>query len=450
MHLPDIENQTCEFISHFLAKLGEDKIKYCILKNYDSLPEKVGNDIDMWVEDGGQEQFQRRLLETGRCLGWDLIEYSPRLKYDYFFVKNNDGQPEIIHIDCWSSVNWRGINYLDDRAFSETLLLHKKGFYIPSPGLESSILLLKDLIYQKKILEKYRKRIFCLFNKEPEVFSKYIEASFTKRAAKFVLEKVKNKKWQELEGQTNFLRWALFRKVLFKRHLFYLRDTVMFIWGRMKKYFFPKTGVLLVLLGPDGSGKSTIAEHILRSEIIRKLFMKKMYFHRQFDFLPPLRKYFSLFTKSKANHPPAPLQTKTFGMFRAMVYPLYYGISYFLGHPLVWKQKACAGLMIFDRYFYDYLMQRELMKCPKWLIFWIAKLIPKPDILIYLRTQPEIIYDRKQELTMDEIQRQNEVCEKFTADFPGGFSIEASCTVEKIINQIEWLIVEKIKEKQKL
>lgn len=447
------KKQISEFLSRFFAGLNGDGISYCVLKNYNSLPEKVGNDVDIWIKDGEQERFQSRLLETAEHFGWDLIKYSPRLSYkgegDYFFAKNHQGL-QIIHIDCWSFLYWRGMSYLDDGVFSKNLLLHKKGFCIPSPGLECSILLLKDLIYQKKILEKYRERIFHLFNKEPGGFFECVETSFTESAAKFILDGVKDKKWDELEGKTNFLRWSLFKKLLFKKHFFYLKDSILYFLGRLKKYLFPKTGIFLVLLGPDGSGKSTIAEHVMKSEIIRKLFINRRYFHSRFDFLPPLRKYLSFFTKSKPDHAPKPQQTKTYGMFRAMAYPIYYGMSYFLGHPLLWKEKACAGLVIFDRYYYDFLIQRELVKCPKWLIFSVAKFIPKPDIIIYLRDLPETIYERKQELSIDEIKKQFEIYEKTMAYFPGGISVETSTTIQKVVEQIEWIIIEKIREKQKL
>ncbi len=441
-----------EFLSRFFTRLNEAGIKYCVLKNYDQLPLHVGNDVDIWVKEGFQGRCREILLGVGRNGGWDMVVYSPRLKYkgegDYFFV--NEDLSEIVHIDLWSYLNRRGVRYLNDAVFADHLCLHENGFYIPSPGLEASILLLKDLIYQGRIFEKYRKRITLLLKKEPAVFSQSIKATFSEPVSQFIIDRSTAAGWRELEKKYHRLRWDLFKKILFERPLCYCLDSLFYLVDRSKKYLFPKTGIFLVLLGPDGSGKSTIAESIIKSEVIKKLFLNKRYFHSRFDFLPPLRKYFSFFTKTKTGHAPRAQQIKTYGMLRAMVYPIYYGMSYFLGHPLLWKEKACAGLVIFDRYFYDFLIQRELMKCPKWFIRWIGKLIPRPNIVVSLQTKPEIVYKRKQELTMDEIKRQNEICGKFIAGFPGGFSVDASSSVEKIVNQVKWIIVEKIKEKQKL
>jgi thymidylate kinase len=309
---------------------------------------------------------------------------------------------------------------------------------------------LKDLIYQGRIFEKYRERITLLLNKEPDVFSESVNATFSKPVSRFIIDKTAGAKWCELEKRHKKLRWNLLKKNLFERPLCYCFDSFLYLLDRSKKYLFQKTGIFLVLLGPDGSGKSTVAEHILKAEVLQKLFMNKRYFHSRFDFLPPLRKYFAFCTKTRIEHSPKTQQIKSYGMFRAMIYPVYYGMSYFLGHPLLWKEKACSGLVVFDRYFYDFLIQRELIKCPKWVIQWIGKLIPKPNIIIFLKTKPEIIYKRKQELTIDEIKRQNKVCEEFIAGFQGAVSIDASSSVEKIVNQIKLVIIEKVKEKQKI
>ena len=305
------------------------------------------------------------------------------------------------------------------------------------------------MIYQGKIFEKYRDRITLLLEKEPEVFSKSINATFSKPVSQFIIDNSSGAGWCELEKKYKRLRWNLLKKILFERPLRYCLDSLFYLIERSKKYLFPKTGIFLVLLGPDGSGKSTIAEHIMKSEVLRKLFMNKRYFHSRFDFLPPLRKYLPFCTRTKTSSVSTSQQTKTYGMLRAMVYPIYYGMSYFLGHPLLWKEKACSGLVIFDRYFYDFLIQRELMKCPKWIIRWIGKLIPRPNIIIFLQTKPEIVYERKQELTIDEIERQNKACERFIDGFPSAISIDASSSVEKIVDQIKRIIIEKVKEKQK-
>ncbi len=326
-----------EFLSGFFTELNESGIKYCVLKNYEQLPLQVGNDVDIWIEQGSQDQCREILLNIGTNGGWEMITYSPRLKYkgegDYFFI--NEDRSEIVHIDLWSYLNRRGVRYLNDAVFANNLCLHENGFYIPSPGLEASILLLKDLIYQGKILVKYRKRITLLFKQDPDAFFQSIKATFSEPVSQFIIDRSTDARWDELEKGYRRLRRDLFKKILFECPLSYCLDSLFFFFDRSKKYLFPKTGIFLILLGPDGSGKSTIAEGVMNSEVIQKLFMNKRYFHSRFDFLPPLRKYFSFFRITKTVNISREQQVKPYGMLRAMVYPIYYGLSYFLGHPLL-------------------------------------------------------------------------------------------------------------------
>ena len=55
-----------EFLSRFFTRINEAGIKYCVLKNYDQLPLHVGNDVDMWVEEGFQGRCREILLGVGR------------------------------------------------------------------------------------------------------------------------------------------------------------------------------------------------------------------------------------------------------------------------------------------------------------------------------------------------------------------------------------------------
>lgn len=51
-------NQAPAFLSLLFEQLNKNQIVYCILRNYEGLPEIVGNDLDIWVAEGQQKQFQ--------------------------------------------------------------------------------------------------------------------------------------------------------------------------------------------------------------------------------------------------------------------------------------------------------------------------------------------------------------------------------------------------------
>lgn len=211
---------------------------------------------------------------------------------------------------------------------------------------------------------------------------------------------------------------------------------------------FKNRSILIVLIGPDGSGKTTIADMIKNCSTINNHFYKKFYFHTNFPILPRMRKigeWLGFLKKENAAYSPSSRQIEPLPFFKSMLYPIYYGLNYFLGHFWIWKQKANGGaLIIFDRYFYEYFIQPSFIKCPRWLLKIILKIIPKPDILVFIKSEPEQVFLRKQELSLEEIKRQLKICEKIVARDKNGVIIE-NTDIDKAVEQIQKLIIERLK-----
>lgn len=445
-----------KLLTGLFGELNERKITYSILRNYESLPENVENDIDIWVKDGEQKKFQQILIHTTKNMGWGILKYSPRFSYhgegDYFLVKH-EPRLKILHIDCWTFLYWRGISYINENTLNNHLHFHEKGFYISSPGVEASILLLKDLIYHKKVEDRYQKRIIDYSNKDSQSFLEAITKPFAKEVANFILNRANIGKWIELEKKANFLRWTVFKRAIIYKPFIQIKYFAIYLYGSVKKFFFPRFGLFIVFMGPDGSGKSTTARNIIDSEL-KKLFQKKIYFHGHFPFLPELKKIALLFRLKHPKKLPNCFEdtadySKPFGYVRSMIYPLYYGSNYFLGHYLVWKERARGGLIIFDRYFYDYFIQKPFAKCPRSLLYLIARIIPNPDLTIYLKNNPEKIHHRKPELQEEEIQRQSKACQEMIKRLKNSVVIETSGSPDEVAEKTQKILVDKIKEKQK-
>ncbi|MCX5751415.1 MAG: hypothetical protein NT099_07090 [Candidatus Saganbacteria bacterium] len=440
MQLVNNEDLTAQFLRQLFIRLNDAKVDYCVLRNYEDLPEKIGNDIDLWVNKNQQDRFKQVLVDTMNNLGWDLIAYFFKLRAigsgDYF-IKKEDPSLTILHLDlCF--YHWKGLAFFDENAPLNKTVKTEKGFYVPLPGVEASILLLKSLIYSGHVQEKYKKRIIDFSNKDPDSFLLSIQKPFGCQTAKSILDLAKRGDWHKLEKKTTLLRWQLIVRSLCNDSLDQIKIWCIYFYDQVKKYFFHNRGIFIVLLGPDGSGKSTISSELIKSEV-RRLFQNKLAYHGHFPFLPRLKKIMP-FIKHKHHqqqHHEIGYYAYPFHPLRAMVYPLYYGINYFIGHIMIWLEKARGGLVIFDRYFYDYYIQRQYDKCPRWFLGIISRLVPLPDLIICLDNEPEKIFERKHELSVEEIERQLNACRALTKNMKNTIIVNTAESLELSVNKIQ-------------
>ena len=167
------------------------------------------------------------------------------------------------------------------------------------------------------------------------------------------------------------------------------------------RFLFPP-GKFIVVVGPDGVGKSTTAE--LVKQILEAFHIPVAHLHLGFrpNILP---------TKARILGRPA-LQSeksRTPGLIRFFYHALDYLIGFFVRvRPLLVRGRIVLG----ERYYYNYLVDPRSQKelgFPRWLPRIIYNLfIPKPDIFILLSNDPEEIHKRRQEHSVEEIARQIE------------------------------------------
>jgi len=447
-------SKIAKFVSSLFSELNRQKIEYCVLRNYEGLPEKVGNDIDIWVVPTQAIELRTILFSVAEELNWELVRYLPWVNYRggrYFFVRRSEGVT-VVHIDVFDFIAWKGISYVDETFLAKHLLLHPKGFFVPSPGIEASILLLKTLLFEGKVLEKYRHRIVAFSTKDSKTFAESLSKPFGRRTANAILSMAKEERWSEIEKSRHSLQRRLVIRAVANRPLFQARQSVLYFYSRLRERLSAKCGFFLVLIGPDGSGKTTTAKMLLESEVIKKLFPDRTYFYRNFSFLPELKTIASLFgIRPKQREPKDSKRenaTVSFGVLRSIIYPIYYGFEYFLGRFWLWREKGQhCRITVFDRYFYEYFLQKQFAKCPRWLLSLISRIIAQPDALVFLKNDPGVIYARKQELSIEEIVRHSRICAKIVQHHPNGFVVRTS-SKECALNEIQGIIINQLQRKQ--
>ncbi|AMG29789.1 hypothetical protein AL542_04865 [Grimontia hollisae] len=166
---------------------------------------------------------------------------------------------------------------------------------------------------------------------------------------------------------------------------------------------------MIVLIGPDGCGKTTIAEKIISNKACYDEIRSK-----NFGIIPQAKfinkamcricgkDYINKYEHKEGEYM-AGMKHRPNSLFKEVILFMWYLLDYILGH-FHGKRKN----IIFTRYYYDYFYQRQHINLPKWMPIVFHCLIPKPSFVFFLHQNPIDIYNRKPELSLEEIQRQNE------------------------------------------
>lgn len=172
----------------------------------------------------------------------------------------------------------------------------------------------------------------------------------------------------------------------------------------------------LVFLGTDGSGKSTIIESVC--PLLKERYGYDIrYEHLRPNYIPSIAVLLGKRSKEEEDNERTvsnPHQSKQSGRIGSLFRFIYYLFDYTIGYYC----KVCRSsksIWAFDRYYYEFYFdqKRSRTNLPSWIIRFGEHIIPKPDLIICLGGNPEKIYARKPETSLEEVRRQTKVLNEF-------------------------------------
>jgi thymidylate kinase len=171
------------------------------------------------------------------------------------------------------------------------------------------------------------------------------------------------------------------------------------ILRRIKRWMRP-TGLFVVIVGPDGIGKSTMIASVLKT--VSPCFRRRASFHWRPGWIRFNRR--EVISRGPHDLPP---RGRMSSIFAILIYFADYWLGYIMGIRVM---LARSGLVLFDRYFYDISIDplRFRIKGCRWLVRLLERMVPQPDLVIVLDASETTVHQRKQELTLEEIRRQRQ------------------------------------------
>ncbi|MDP3725172.1 MAG: glycosyltransferase [Nanoarchaeota archaeon] len=158
------------------------------------------------------------------------------------------------------------------------------------------------------------------------------------------------------------------------------------------RLIFPP-GKFVVIVGPDGVGKSTTAE--LAAQILTAFHVPV--WHKHLGFRPKI-----LPAKKGGKKSRVP------GLLRFLYHTLDHILGFWFNiRPMLVRGRVVIG----ERYYYNFLIDPRSQKrygVPRRLLRTAWFFTPKPDIVVLLSNIPQVIYERRQEHSVEEIARQLE------------------------------------------
>jgi thymidylate kinase len=192
-------------------------------------------------------------------------------------------------------------------------------------------------------------------------------------------------------------------------------------------------GILkIVVLGPDGAGKSSVIHGLLDKFALDGCDVKMRHL-KPFLFIPKRGEPGAIVNDPHGRPPRSALLS----IAKILVWLLEeWYVNCF--------QDRNETLFIYDRYYHDLLIDPKRYRYggPQWIAIIVGKLIPQPRLWVLLDAPAQVLQARKQEVPLKETARQRQAYLAFVRDQNSYRIIDASQLLDKMIADTEHAIID--------
>ena len=440
------------FLKELFASFEYQTIRYVVERNWEQLPARIryGGDLDLIIESDRFEQAIELLQTSARNHHITIIEDFNGVSWHQIRLAKYDSESEcffFLQIDLHRQILWKGVPLFN----TEMLLANRhridRGFFVLDEVDNLMLSWFTRLLYHGHGKKNRDQDLLDLADEQQERILEFLSESFGSKQAEWIVEKLKAGKIEDIEERSSRLRAALLKRACTEAKA--AADTIGNLRkGLLWRFSNPGYGRTILIMGPDGCGKSTIATEVFN--VLSKLYLTgpPRRFHLRPSLLPPLARLRHPFKKAGLNSEDidilphsAPPSGRMLSLFRL----LYYFSDYLAGHYGIvapharWKR----SLVIFERYYYDFIVDplRARIALPAWISKSLLAVVPKPDLAILLDCPAEIIYKRKQELQVDELNRQLESYRDLCDANDNFYRVDATKSIDNVVRDIVKLVI---------
>lgn len=431
------------WVRAFFAKMDDAGICWAVLRGAGDLPDETRYDIDLLIEPGRAAEGEALLREAAEQEGWQVRRIIDKWEYRCCLVIGPDGDPRFVPVDFFSRCLHRFHPIADGDYALEHRMKNSRGVWVVPDGFAAALSLLKELTRHDTFKANSRDEAQKGARDDAASFRAAVAGVLGDELAARLQKACAEGSWEQVEALAPDLRLAVNRG--WSKRLPQAAKFLAMNWRHNRR---PPMSCFLVLLGPDGAGKSTVGDRVAEVLYQRpyKICRRFEYNFRIFPELKQFKRALAALTgrKPKTTAPPPP-GTRGSGMnedhpaVRGMIYVTYYSLDLLVGRLMTRKLRGQGAVLIFARYFHDYYYQRGYGKVPRWYLGLLERLAPRPDLIVYLDRDAEEIHAGKPELDVGEIRRQQEIIKKLTASRSNAVTVDASRGIDETVQQVSRL-----------
>lgn len=400
---------------------------YVVLRNEEALFGNLqrGGDIDLLVAD--LDLAERALI---RHLGCPIRITRRSYVREYFYDWGN--------IDLLPSIEWRGARYLRTKVVLDGRRHSESGRPVPRVAHEAVVSWLTSLLWGGFFKERYAAEI----RQAVEVDGGAFRQTLIEVAGK----KLGGRLWQaavddhaEMSAKwTRSLRLAVWWRACFRSPLRTIQRYVAFVIAELRLRFEPPVP-WIAILGLDDSGNSSLA-----NEIVHR-FAECPYANVQpFHWRP------RLIAQGQGGEPVIEPHLKACrGPLGSL---LLLAADWLVGY---WTRlvhlRAKGYILAFDWTYFDLVIDHQHHRDPvrsrlARALWW---LLPKPDLVFLLDSEPDMLWHRKPEVPISELARRRHVYRASVGELSGGHVLDASLPLSVLVDEIQrvtraWMLVRSV------
>ena len=420
-------------INSVFALLDLEEISYCLVHGYEGLPTRTGSDIDIII---ARHMSSERMLSL-LALNEETIGAAVVRSSGFFITLRTmapNGLPLFITFDFATDYTHGALLI----CAGEALLARRKRFrdlWVAAPEDQFRCRLARALL-GNRLDTGTCARLTSLHQEAPMAADALIKQDWPSSAASALSAAASTGQWNGIAVRSDGLAAELRSRLRKKAPRHFVRALINTQVGRVRRILKPE-GVNVVLLGPDGAGKSSTIAAL--ETVLEPLFSKT----EVRGFAPTLKQL--LRRRPPSTSTPHGLKRRSLAtsLIRAGWWAVY-GLS---SHAILRWDRIRSRLILNDRHFVDILVDpvRYRYGGPRWLLTLIWRIMPKPDHIILLHGPAEILQARKRELTVEETARQCRDYETLVKPMKNSHIVDATLPFHEVVGIVTDLLLTHVK-----